>query len=956
MHFRHMKRLWMTAGVVSCLLALDASRGPAFSAQPEPVLLENGLVRAEFGARGLLRLTDPTLDRSLAFAEDMTGLSIDGEMLTALEGDPSSRTSAPRAVTYTWELSGGRSLRVVYEVQPGWRFLSKQLFLDLEADAVIHVDRVVMQRARLATPPLRVDPIRGGKYGAFLRFGAADAPDWGALFTLQNPFVEWHLEEGVVVSLAYDPDMEWRAGYGPFASDRCLIAPYALSGIEFPKDPVPEWHYIADPSALDGKETRDINETLAFATCVQAFIPYRVTESTKVHVGWCENDYQIDVSTPAGREQYRRIFNQAAAVGCKQVLYSPSNSHVSSPKDSVDAWGWENILWLGLGQKIRKDEWMPGRDPVPPSVQDAIDYARGRGIGLIAYVFPSMRFLQDPEWTAWTGGDLGGGYAGADTGLLGFQDWFIRKLVDFQEATGVEGFSFDHWWLGYGGKATSKYAQWFGCRRILESLRREIPELVIDGRQSYHWMGPWTWLGGSYPHPMMSDEQPGSYENFPDLHFDRVSANRQRYAAWHFRMVHFCPIELLPGFMTHQTVRWDDWGTLRRDDYRLRDWDYLGWRYSVISSIGTAPLNHVVNYLPARDRQEFENFAAEDQKWLRDWMSWTDDHVELLKRLRPIIGQPMIGHIDGTAAFLQGEGFIFLFNPNYREMPAEFALDESIGLDAGGPFVIEQLYPHKGLLHEGPHGGLWRHGDAVSLPIAGPAARVLAVRPAGEIGEPLLMNVTGKVQLARDGALALSEVEGQAGVETGIAVRLPEGAQVRELSVNGIDRPFLQEGDVVRAAVRFAGSRVDQCPQIGQYDPAFEGGTWRGQLEIPVEMAEQLDQRRYTWPIVYTEDDLRATWVAPWRLLLFVHIADPKVDMEVAVRIANRDMEVRKAFGGVNPSGDRTFLGFYVNVSTLSAGRKVPIEVDLPELAPGQFQGVFLDNVETIWTDRILSE
>jgi hypothetical protein len=138
----------------------------------------------------------------------------------------------------------------------------------------------------------------------------------------------------------------------------------------------------------------------------------------------------------------------------------------------------------------------------------------------------------------------------------------------------------------------------------MEELRKQVPDVVIDGRQLYHEYGPWTWLAGSYPHPTSADEQPESFVPFPDLHFDRVSANRQRYTAWRYRNQEFCPPELMPGFITHQTRRHDDAGTQPDTRFRTRDWDYLGWRYSLLSSIGTAPFNHVINMIPARDPDE----------------------------------------------------------------------------------------------------------------------------------------------------------------------------------------------------------------------------------------------------------------------------------------------------------------------------------------------------------------
>src|SRR5262249_3965871 len=155
-----------------------------------------------------------------------------------------------------------------------------------------------------------------------------------------------------------------------------------------------------------------------------------------------------------------------------------------------------------------------------------------------------------------------------------------------------------------------------------------------------------------------------------------------------YRMYDFAPSELVPGYMTHQTPRNDDTGRMperRTEDrgtmlsaFRSRDWDYLGWKYSVLSSIATGGWNNVINMIPARGSEEARAFSAADRQWFRGWIDWTDEHKDFLRHTRPILGAPALGRIDGTSAIVGNHGFVFLFNPNARRLSADVVLDESI--------------------------------------------------------------------------------------------------------------------------------------------------------------------------------------------------------------------------------------------------------------------------------------
>ena len=547
----------------------------------------------------------------------------------------------------------------------------------------------------------------------------------------------------------------------------------------------------------------------------------------------------------------------------------------------------------------------------------------------------------------------------------------MNLLVDFYEYTGIGGYSFDHWWMNYtddAGLVTSKYQQWFGTRRILEELRKRAPEMIVDGRQQYHGFGTWTWLAGTYPHPLMTDEQPGSFNAFPDLSTDRVTAGRQRWVAWRLMTRDFTPVEIRPGFITHQTQRGDDREVMRRDKFRTRDWDYLGWKFNMISAIATAPFNKVVNYLPARDEQEFSAFSEADKQFFKKWMDFTDENDECLKNIMPIIGQPMMGRCDGTSAILNNKGFIFLFNPNYRKMNAQFNLDESIGIGKDEQYLLTELFPVEGIHPGHPANGFFSKGDGVSIPMDGVTARVFRVEPAASVlNEPVLFNCIGEVKIEGD-VVTIDQATGLPGESITVMVGLPARKTISALIINGMENSFSQSGKTVSAAITFAGIDFRKAQQIGTYDAGFAGETVEQEFMIPQRIFTQLENRKKAWPVTYTEDDLIAPWLDPSRLLLYVQIAEPYFEKlvgtetrkipirasELKLEIDGKPIILKEAYNGVYPYVERSSLGFFTDISGLSSDKSYQIKLTLPKgLKPGQFQGIFLDHIVNEYTTAI---
>ncbi len=938
----------MCRALLACVLIATAATGlPA----QRGLALRNAHVRVEFNQRGLQAISAG--GHAIPLAQDEFSVSIDGRTFASRTLAPPVRTSAADRVTYTWTADAYQVV-AAYELRQEWAFVSKQISIVAPAGTTYRVDDVQVFDVRLGESvqgvyvPGSVRRTLGtGDYGGAFRLGNGR----GILALVQNPFLAVTHDQDAF-SIRYKPEMDWRAEDGPFLSDRGILAPYRMTGRVVPERMIPEWRLEAPEPIGPGM---DEGEVAAFTDVVRSFLLYKPEKPLNLMVGWCVNDYQIDVALPEGRAEYKRIIDRAAELGADHFLFAPSNSALSRREDSKDDWSWEHVLWLGLGQQIRKGEWDPRTSEVPPSVQEMLDYAKSRHVKLVAYVYPVVPFSQNAEWLVSPANRPGGQYA--SLGVRSLQDWLIDELVAFQHKTGVGGFAFDHTFLTYDG--TSRYAQWAGWRRVMEELRTRLPDIAIDGRQAYHLYGPWSWLAGSYPHPTWNDEQPESFVPFPDLHFDRVSADRQRYTAYRYRMYDFTPSEIVPGFITHQTSRSDDTGDMPERQtpdrgrvllpLRARDWDYLGWRYSLLSSIATAGWNNVLNMIPARDPEEFRNFSDADQRWFRHWIDWTAANKELLRHTRPILGQPAIGKVDGTSAIAGNRGFIFLFNPNGRPLEASVPLDSSIGMDpSSSSFVLRELYPVEGRLH-----GPWPAGERAAITLDGGSAAVFELRALVEAGEPVLLNVAGKASIEGT-TLQLADVTGEVGTDVEARVILPANRAIRDVRVNGQPHPSASvAGRLVTVPLRFAGERFGKYQPVIAYDPASTGGQLTGRFTIPQRIFDQLAARRIAWPIPWTSEDFRTTWLVPERLLLFVQIAEPDPRWEARLTIDGRTVELKKAYTAVR-TAPRTFVGFYADVTSLAADRTHAFTLDLPRLEPGQLQGVYFENIEPEYTSAIV--
>ena len=472
-----------------------------------------------------------------------------------------------------------------------------------------------------------------------------------------------------------------------------------------------------------------------------------------------------------------------------------------------------------------------------------------------------------------------------------------------------------------------------------------------------------------------------------DLHTDRLAGNKQRSVAKGYRDA-YCPNDALPGFAFHQTDR-DPTPLQKRvcsdgrcsNHSRVRDFDLLGHRYSLLSSVGTGGLNSVVNMLPARDEQEYALFPADDVAFISRWMKWADEHVALLKLTRPVpsLATPGPGVVDGTI-MLRGDntGAMFLFNPTSRAINVSLPLSgdsaASLGFscDNTTALVFVRHLTSSERTSTPSNLGLLDCADNLQLMLPATSAWVLQFDQWEDTAAPVLLGGAYSNATLHGGTLTVSGVKGESGTPASLTVVLPGKTWVARVVVNGKQVSFSNTRHHGMSAVTvggvWAGARFTRAQEIlprpaPSHPTANAGtglGTWTGTFNVPQSVLDQLHERNASYPVQYNTDpqdsnDANVPWLAPGRLLVFIKYKQPTNDMlNITGDVDGHPLLVRKAYNTIVPNPGR-FIGHWADVTPfVSPATQQVLSLRLSGKSPNLPQGVFFENVETILTGELI--
>ena len=216
----------------------------------------------------------------------------------------------------------------------------------------------------------------------------------------------------------------------------------------------------------------------------------------------------------------------------------------------------------------------------------------------------------------------------------------------------------------------------------------------------------------------------------PGIHLDRLYADMNRAAVWgaeHETYLH-------PWFRVLDCVN-----HFSRGEGDTHHQDTAGYRYALLSAIALAP-QLTFNDAP-------DNISEKDIQFTQWWERWARDHADYLKEGEKLFdrtwqfsdaeetsrGRGGDQSLTGFAHIRQDRGYIFLINPDVVQQIAEL----TIALDAppAERFVVQEVYPVRGMTLEGPRNGEYAEDDKLMVTVPPNQVRILNIVPASAAGQ-----------------------------------------------------------------------------------------------------------------------------------------------------------------------------------------------------------------------------
>lgn len=618
--------------------------------------------------------------------------------------------------------------------------------------------------------------------------------------------------------------------------------------------------------------------------------------------------------------------------------------------------------------------------PAGSRAERILNYARERGLDIGIYMgsaagnaafcnSPMTPFGMD-NVSEWKKRDRNG-HCAAENCIASdeFVEWFYQvqcNTIEKYEITlwnwdpgpgnGFFCYSSDHGHIP--GKGA--YKGFRNAMNIVKRLKGRFPHLYIQGFHGTKEYGLWGFRGFDQHESYWEQDPYRAGTIYPDISEDRLTAGGMRFqSAWN-QLFRFMPPEMNHALASRMTQ------SCRFPEDLLYLNDELGWKYAFFSSLAVGA-SMTVTMIPFNvDTVSQGEYLA----YFKKWIPWAREHFDYARYSKPFGAQVACGAMDGFARIKGSHGFLFLFNPGPIDVGAQFNLDDEIGLNVSGKYMLKWLYPMEDTFMCDKFSGkdVFEYGDKIHLQLPPYSSTLLELKSVANVNTSIAWrNLPGT--LSRNGPIInILDCVGLEGRNaTGIILR---AESVEKVYVNGVDMPYRKCNDLIEVPLCFGREALpvtlyNWVANGTPFQPIHHTATHQLQLSthfpVPQSIRERLmrydpsDKKRQETIIALMKEKLKRenyAWAEPHRLHLVLLFANPDHVKDPQVYLNNQPLKLSI----VSASQDNilTKIVYFTDITDrVSWSEDNSLTIKLGAMDANSFLGARLDYPEGCFTEIV---
>ena len=333
-------------------------------------------------------------------------------------------------------------------------------------------------------------------------------------------------------------------------------------------------------------------------------------------------------------------------------------------------------------------------------------------------------------------------------------------------------------------------------------------------------------------------------------------------------------------------------------------------------------------------------------------------------------------------------GNIFLFNPSYLSNNVTITFNGNINLlpenlNNNGKYLITQIYPIYYNI------ALINYNQTLSWLLDGSSVSVYEINYYDQNyldNNIFLIGINGNISITSDlSGIIINNASQELGKNKNLILIRPNiliivGKNINLSNLNHIiiNNKYLVHYDIdfntniITIISGLANSPavkdiyLPRSARLGLPLPlGYTGGSiYRANISVSSTFLNQLATRAKAYPIDWTSDELQVGWLAPHRLLAVISIINSADNLNIQVNInqynninnnnnnnnmSSTPVTVMRSYNSRHVVSNR-FLAYFIDLSNIVTipNQVYQLEVTLPSIPADTFQGIFLENIETM--------